>query len=249
MRLSYRNAMNQPMLSPQEEVEVIEAWQVRKDPKALDRICLSHARLAYSIASRFTQNPDHLEDLAQEGIVGLMKAADKFDPQAGTRFATYSRWWIMTFVSAAAAKVGTVIDMPSRTYLEAKIGKLKGPDKAAAQMAAFGAVALDAPIGEEGDLTAMDMLECPRPDPEEISSKTSNEKYYRQTVAKALDVLKPREREVMMRRRLNDRPETLEAIAQDLGVTRERVRQIEMMAVSKVHKAIVAEGFARTALR
>jgi len=241
--------MSEPMMSPEEEAAVIEAWQQRKEPRALERIVRSHARLAYSMASRYTNNQDHLDDLASEGMIGIMKAADKFDPSCNTRFATYSRWWIMTFISASVGKVSTVVDMPARTYIDAKMGRLEGPDGERAHMAVFGGIDLDAPINDEADLTAIDLLECPRPTPEMIVGKKTVEGFHRDVVGKALEVLKPREVEVLTRRRLKEFPDTLEEIASDLKVTRERVRQIEVKAMGKLKRALISAGFPVSTLR
>jgi RNA polymerase sigma-32 factor len=247
--LNYREAINEPMMTPTEEVDVIHAWHTRREARALDRLVRSHARLAYSIASRYSRNPDHVEDLAQQGIIGLMKAAEKFNPTLGTRFATYARWWVTTEVSTAASRVSTVVDIPSKTFLEAKMQRLPEGRQELAQMAAFGAVALDAPLGEDGDSSAMDMLECPRPNPEEMAIRNGNETFYRKAILKAMEGLKPRERMVLVRRRLSEEPETLEQIAKDLMVTRERVRQIEMIAMGKLTKAIMAMDIPKSVLR
>jgi RNA polymerase sigma factor (sigma-70 family) len=240
--------MNEPMMTPEEEVAVIEAWQQRKEPKALERLVMSHARLAYAMASRYTNNQDHMEDLAAEGIIGIMKAADKYDPTQGTRFCTYCRWWIMTFISASAAKVATVVDMPSRTYIDAKMGRL-GEDGDKAHMAVFGGIDLDAPINDEADLSAIDLLECPRPNPEQATTKKFNEVLYAEFLVKTMATLKPREREILQRRRLSDFPETLEEIAESMGITRERVRQIEAKAFGKLRRALISAGFPVSSLR
>src|SRR3546814_17916908 len=78
------------MMTQEEEVEVFVAWKERRDHKALERIVRSHARVAWSVAGRYTRNDSNVEDLAQEGMLGIMRAADKYDPTRGIRFATYS---------------------------------------------------------------------------------------------------------------------------------------------------------------
>lgn len=249
MLLNYRTAMSEPMLTPEEEVEAIKAWQERGDKEGLDKLIRSHARIAYSMAYRYTSNADHMEDLAAEGIMGLMKAADKFDPQRDTRFATYSRWWVMTFISQATARVSTVIDMPARTFIDTKMGRFEGLDKDKAHMAVFGGVDLDAPMTSESDMSAMDMLQCPRPNPEEHMEEKSKESFQKDMLDKALKSLKPREREVITRRKLSPNPETLESIADDLGVTRERIRQIEVKAMGKLKRTLISIGFSTSLLR
>lgn len=246
MKIAYkdaRDALSEPMLKVDEELRLVAAWQHRKDPSALEMLVRSHARLAYAMAARYSRNPSHIQDLAQEGMLGIVKAADRFRPECGTRFATYSKWWIMTFVSSAVAKVSTVVDMPSRTFLDAKMGKLPEAEQAIAFSAASGGVALDAPIGEDGDMTVLDLMECPRPNPEAAAEKHSTQDFYVASLKAAMRTLRPREAEVLKRRKLTETPETLEEIADDLGVTRERVRQIESQALNKLKKALMTGGF------
>src|SRR3546814_3478249 len=99
-------------------------------------------------------------------------------------------------------------------------------------------MALDAPLGD-GDLSAKDLLPCPRPDPEHGASSVGAQKLWTDSLRRAMRVLKPRESEILIRRRLSDVPETLEAVALDLGVTRERIRQIEVAALAKLRRALI----------
>lgn len=241
--------MKEPLLTKEQEQDAIKSWQEKQDWKALETLVRSHARIAYSMAYRYTNNPDHMEDLASEGIYGLMKAADKFDSTQGTRFATYSRWWVMTQISQSLAKVSTVIDMPSRTYIDAKMGRLSGNDQDKAHMAVFGGIDLDAQISDESNHSAMDLLECNRPNPEEEAEINSDEHFQQNMILQALNTLKDRERQVIMRRKLKTEPDTLEIIANDLKVTRERVRQIEVKAMTKLKRTLISMGFSTTMLK
>ena len=249
IKMSYKSAMSEPLISKEEEVAAITDWQENKNQKSLEKLIRSHARIAYSMAFRYSSNPEHVEDLAAEGIIGLMRAADKFELSQGTRFATYSRWWVMTFISQSLAKVSTVIDMPSRIFIDAKMGRLTGEEQDKAHMAVFGGVDLDAPISDEGSLSAMDLLQCPKPNPEESAQINSEEGYQKDLLKDALDSLKPREREVLIRRKLLSTPETLEVIANDLEVTRERVRQIEVKAMTKLKRVLISMGFSTNMLK
>src|SRR3546814_5489994 len=94
---------------------------------------------------------------------GIMRAANKYDPTRGIRFATYARCWIRTFVATAAAQVETVVDMPARTFSDARMGRLPEGEQQKALAAASGVMALDAPLGY-GALSAKDLLPCPRPE-------------------------------------------------------------------------------------
>lgn len=245
--LSYKAALREPMLTAAEEQQAFSDWKERRDPRALERIVRSHARLAWSVAARYSRNESNIEDLAQEGILGIMRAADKFDPSRGIRFATYSRWWIRTFIASAVAQVEAVVDIPSRTFSAARSGNLP-EDELEIARAASGAIALDAPIGD-GDASAIDLLPCPRPDPEDGAATRGSQRLWTESLRRAMRVLKPREAEIVIRRRLSDVPETLEQVAADLGVTRERVRQIEDIALTKLRRALIEDGFPVTSLR
>lgn len=249
MTMSQRAALNESMMTAEEERRVIADWQDSKDNKALDRLIRSHARLAYAMAARYTRNPDHINDLASAGMQGIIRAADCFDRNAGTRFATYAKWWIRTYVSNEISRVSIVVDIPSRTYLDSKMGKLEGEKGDKAHMAVFGGIDLHAPIGgEDGDLSPMDWLECPRPTPESNVSRQRRDDSYDNAVRDALKILSKRESRIIMRRRLKDPPDTLESIADDYKITRERVRQIEVKAMGKLKRALINKGFAISSL-
>lgn len=249
MSITYKQAVSAPMITKEEELEALQKWQEHGDQKGLESLVISHARLAYSTAYKYANNPDHVEDLAIEGITGLIKAAEKFDASKGTRFSTYARFWIMTKITQALPQVAGVIDVPSRTFIDARMGRLEGPDKDKAHMAVYGGINLDAPIGDEEGMTAMDMLECPRMNPEQAVSASSDADYRQELLITAMQDLSSREREVITRRKLKATPETLEEISQDLGVTRERVRQLESRAMGKLRRSMTNAGFLPSMLR
>jgi len=228
------------MLKPEEEARLIAAWQRDGDTAARDRIVRAYARLCYSIAARYSSNPDHVDDLAQEGSFGIMRALDRYDPARGTRFSTYSRNWVKNFVAASAAKVSTVVDVPARTFIEVRSGKAREGMEAAVA-ASNPAVSLDAPA-REGEMDLLERLVSPEPDPEAAAGQASLERHHRMLVEKALAVLTERERTVVRRRSLTVVPDTLDHIAADFGLTRERIRQIEVSALEKMKSAIIAIG-------
>jgi RNA polymerase sigma-32 factor len=249
IELSYTSAINEPLISAEVEAEAIKRWQEEQHEPSLVILIKSHARIAYSMANRYTNNAEHMKDLAAEGVAGLMRAADKFDPSKGTRFATYSRWWVMTYITQALPKVSTVVDISSRTLIDAKMGRLKGPDKDKAHAAVYGGIHLDAPISEDDGMTAMDLLECPRLNPEQSAQANSEEEFRRQMLEECLNELTPRERKIVERRNLAAHPETLEQISADIGVTRERVRQIQSRALARLKRSLTAKGFSVSMLR
>lgn len=245
--MSHRQALLQPMLGPDEERDLVARWRRDRDPAARERLIRSHVRLCYSVASRYDNNEEHVRDLAQEGVFGLMRAVEKFNPACGTRFATYARWWVMTSVGQAAARVASVVDMPSRTFLEARGGGFDNPALAwEARQAARGEVPLDAPVGEDGETTVGDLLRCTAPDPEAAAMQADRAALLRRSIERGMrEAMSAREAEVLRRRRLGERGETLDQIARDFGVSRERVRQIEGAAVAKLGRHLRESGFPR----
>lgn len=231
------------MLRPEEEEGLIQAWKLRGDIAARDRIVHAYARLCYRIASNYSKNPDHIEDLAQEGSFGILRALDKFDPERGVKFSTYSRFWIHNFIAARASQVVGIISVPSRAFIDARMGRIPPGRNDHAVAAAQPFVALDSAIGDSGGESVMDKMSCPRPTPEESVSEVTAQDAYRSAIAAAMASLSDRERSVVADRRLSDPPRTLEEISEDFGVTRERIRQIEMAAMSKLKSALVAGGF------
>ena len=231
------------MLSPEDEARHIQAWKHDRDVAARDAVVRAYARLCYRIASRYSSNPDHIEDLAQEGSFGILRAMEKFDPTRGVKFSTYSRYWVQNFVAAASAGVVNVISVPSRAFIDARMGRLSAGQNDAAIAAAQPFVALDSPVGEPGGESVLDRLVCPKPGPEELAEGASAQEFFRKALSEAMSGLAERERAVIEARRLLDPPKTLEEISETFGVTRERIRQIEMAAMEKLAAALTRGGF------
>lgn len=226
------------MLTPEEESRLIAAWQRDRDVASRDRVVRAYARMCYSIAARYSSNPDHIEDLAQEGAFGVMRALDRYDPARGTRFSTYSRMWVKNFVAYAVSRVSTVVDVPARKFLEARSGRL-GDGMGSAISAS--AISIDSSPREDG-LDIVDLLVSPEPGPEEVAEHASSHQHHKRLVEEAMCSLTERERAVVSRRSLSDIPETLDQIAEDYGLTRERIRQIEAAALTKMRKALESLG-------
>lgn len=246
MSITYRDALNEPLLSVEQERDAIRKWQDEGDRKSLELLVRSHARQAYAQAFRWTDNPAHLEDLVAEGIIGLLRAADKFDRTQNVRFSTYAAWWVMTKISAALVRVKSVIDMPPRTYLDARMGRLNGEEADRAQMAIEGAVALEAPTGE--GRTAADRLYSPDLTPEELAAAASSATALARIVYEAMDDLAPQERGIILRRKLQPVPDALDDLATEMGLSRDRLRQIETRAMNRLRRGLVEKGFSREML-
>lgn len=232
--------MAQTMLSINEERSLIDRWQVHKDMRARDRIIATHVRICYGVASRWTQNEAHIADLAQEGVFGLIRALDKFDPERGIRFSTYARWWIKTEIEGKVSGVTLSVDLPARVYRKARGAEPRAGEVDVvpweARIAARGEVPLDAPVGDGQD-SMVEMLQDVRPNPEQISLEGDRITTIKQAVEDALiNGMTTREAAVLRRRDLAERPETLEVIAASLGISRERVRQIQNTALSKLRR-------------
>jgi len=243
LALTRSSALAEPMLSPEAEARLIQAWKNDRDEDARRAIVRAYARLCYHMAAKYSSNPDHVDDLAQEGSFGIMRAMDKFDPSRGVKFSTYSRYWVQNFVAAAAAATIGVISVPSRAYIDAKMGRLPPGKNDAAVLASQPLASLDAAVGDGDGGSVLDNVACPRPNPEDEAAEGSQQEHFRAAILKAMATLTERERTVIGERKLADPPKTLEEIAAGFGVTRERVRQIEVSATSKLHDALVRNGF------
>lgn len=240
----------QSSLSPADELALVVAWRERRDEAARDRLVASHYRLCLSVARRFDRNPAHVHDLAQEGVIGLMQASERFDPSFGVRFAAYARHYVHNAIAKRLAAVNLVVDVPARAYRRARRDSEADPPTWRAAAASKGELPLDAPASPDGEAALVDTIEDARPTPEEAVSEAQRLTRISEAVSRALEkAMTPREASVIRRRALAEQGETLDAIARDLGVSRERVRQIEEQAQSKLKRYLVNAGFQRSLLR
>jgi RNA polymerase sigma factor (sigma-70 family) len=243
MTLTHKVAFRETMLTLDEESGLVDRYRTDGCRKSLDRLVRTHARMAFSVARRWSNNEAHMQDLAQEGMIGIMKAADKFNPSFGKRFAQYCRWWILSSISSKASEVVCVVDMPDRVFIAHRRKRLEGDD-AAIVGAAVNSLSISEPLsGEEGSATLGDTLVSEEASPEAEALRSQTNIYFRQAVEKAMEGLNDREREILRRRRLTDTQETLEDIAAGFDLTRERIRQIENAAMRKVERNLREAGF------
>ncbi|WP_254919221.1 sigma-70 family RNA polymerase sigma factor [Oceanicola sp. 22II-s10i] len=240
--------MREPLLEADQERAAICSWQDHGDRKALELLLRSHARQAWSQAARFTDNPVHMEDLASEGFIGLMRAADNFDRAQEVRFSTYAGWWVMNGVSSALARTKTVIDVPSRTYLDAHLGKLDEDERQRVRMAVQGCIAIDYAPDEEDNPRGRDILISDDAGPEDIVTEDSRHRQISGLIGSALARMSKEESEVIRRRKLQPAPDSYEEIAFDLRVTPERLRQVEKRALMRLRRILIDCGFSRSVL-
>ncbi|WP_327210869.1 sigma-70 family RNA polymerase sigma factor [Rhizobium leguminosarum] len=236
MILSRTAALAEPILSKVQQRDLISRWQAVNDPVALEKMTRAFYRVSYHIASYYTKNPAHQEELAQEGTFGIRVALDKYDFSFNTKFSTFSRQYVQNAIAAEVSRVTGTLSMPSRVMLDARAGRTT-PESRPQAFAAIGTpVSFDLPLGGDTGLPLSETFADAAPNPEDIAISESQQGYFRSLVAESLAILDERERAIVRRRHLIDPPDTLDMIGRDVGVTRERVRQIEAASMRKIRK-------------
>ena len=254
LQLFLREAGRHPLLTAAQEVELAKAIE-RGDRSAKQRMIQSNLRLVVSIAKNYRNQGLPFLDLIQEGTLGLIRAVEKFDWRRGYKFSTYATWWIRQAVARALADKARMIRMPvhivermhkmnrAERHLWTQLGREPTLEEIAAEAnlpleqakevrAVPRATSLDAPIGDEDDAVLADFVSGDGPLPDEVVEDALRS----QTLADALRSLPERHRSVIvLRYGLDDTdPRTLEQIGRHLGITRERVRQIEVEALNRL---------------
>jgi RNA polymerase sigma-32 factor len=261
-----------PMLSAEREQELSRAWRDERDQDALRTLIGSHLRLVIKIARGYAGYGLPLADLVSEGNVGLMQAAEKFDPSRGFRFSTYALWWIRASIqeyilhSWSLVKMGTTAAQKKLFFnlrrIKSRLAELEQgdlPREIVAKIAteldvpegeviemnrrlAAADTSLNAPLGIEGDSEWLEMLPDERPTQEARIADAEEMRLRRHSLDHALKQLKPREREIIFARRIQDEPLTLEELSHRYAVSRERIRQIEVRAFGKLQRAMRASN-------
>src|SRR5580765_8586293 len=256
LQLFLNEAGRYKLLTAADEVELAKRIE-RGDNAAKDRMVNSNLRLVVSIAKKYQGHGLSLLDLIQEGIIGLIRAVEKFDWRRGYKFSTYATWWIRQAVQRGVANKSRTIRIPvhivereqkisrAERELTAKLDRPPTDDEIAektnlslkhvqeVRAAARAVTSLDRPIGAEGDTSFGDLIAGEDTEPSEEVHVSLAER----AVRKAVDTLPERERDVVkLRYGMNgDRdPQSLEEIGRTLGITRERVRQIEAQALARL---------------
>ena len=257
-----------PMLEPQEEYMLAKRWREHGDRDAAHKLVTSHLRLVAKIAMGYRGYGLPISEVISEGNVGLMQAVKRFEPEKGFRLATYAMWWIKAAIqeyilrSWSLVKMGTTANQKKLFFnlrkAKSKISALEEGDLRPDQVKLIakrlgvteqdvvdmnrrlgGDVSLNAPIREDGDSGEwQDWLVDDVSDQEARLAESEEADNRRKALGEALTVLNERERRIFEARRLADDPITLEDLASEFGVSRERVRQIEVRAFEKVQRAV-----------
>jgi RNA polymerase sigma-32 factor len=263
-------AMAAPFLERDEEHALAVRWKDEGDERALHILASAHMRLVIALAVRFRHYGLPIADLIQEGHVGLLEAAARFDPEREVRFSTYATWWIRASVqdyilrnwsivrggtssaqkalffnlrrlraqlaaagpSASRDPLGEIATNlgVARADVELMDARLSGPD-----------ISLNVPIGESdsGSADRVEFLVDDQPLPDELASSAIDAHRRADWLADALGSLSERELRVVRERRLGDETTTLESLGDRLGISKERVRQIESRALEKLRRALI----------
>jgi RNA polymerase primary sigma factor len=255
LQLFLNEAGRYPLLTAAEEVELAKRIE-RGDMAAKERMITSNLRLVVSIARRYQTQGITLGDLIQEGVIGLIRATEKFDWRKGFKFSTYATWWIRQAVQRGVANKSRTIRIPvhvvereqkvARTEREllaklghtpsveqiAKVSKLPLAQVREVKNAAKAVASTDAPIGSDGDSSFGDLFAAGGPTTEDEVDQTMRTDAVRRAVAKLPD----KQRDVISLRfgLGGGEPTSLEQIGKELGITRERVRQIEADALRRL---------------
>jgi RNA polymerase sigma-32 factor len=257
-----------PMLEPQEEFMLAKSWREHGDRDAAHKLVTSHLRLVAKIAMGYRGYGLPISEVVSEGNVGLMQAVKRFEPDKGFRLATYAMWWIKASIqeyilrSWSLVKMGTTANQkklffnlreakskisaldqgdlhPDQVELIAKRLGVTNQDVVDMNRRLGGDMSLNAPIRDDGEAGEwQDWLVNESPDQETTLAASEEFDNSRKTLSDALTVLNKRERRIFETRRLAEEQITLVELAEEFGVSRERVRQIEVGAFAKVQNAV-----------
>jgi RNA polymerase sigma-32 factor len=257
-----------PMLEPEEEFMLAKRWREHEDAEAAHRMVTSHLRLVAKIAMGYRGYGLPISEIISEGNVGLMQAVKRFDPDRGFRLATYAMWWIRAAIqeyilhSWSLVKIGTTAAQKKLFFNLRKVkGQLKAieegdlPPETVKEIATRLDVpetdvvdmnrrlsshdhSLNAPLRIDGDGEWQDWLVD---DTESQETRLADDQEFRRRsklLERAMGILNPRERRILVERRLKEEPATLDDLSKEFNISRERVRQIEVRAFEKIQRSI-----------
>lgn len=265
-----RSAMRKPLLDAAHERDLAVRWRDDGDERALHELTSAYLRLVVAMAARFRHYGLPMIDLVQEGNVGLMQAAARFEPEREVRFSTYAAWWIRSAMQdfvlrnwsivrtgttsaqkalffnlrRLRAKIGDIGDGTMTPEARTRVARALGvPEHDVESMASRLSApdrSLNAPLTEESDGEWQDMLADDGASPEAETMEALDNVARAALVRDALRDLSERERMIIRERKLEEESVTLEALGARLGISKERVRQIEGNALEKLRRALIA---------
>ena len=257
-----------PMLEPEQEFMLAKRWQEQGDTEAAHQLVTSHLRLVAKIAMGYRGYGLPLNEIISEGNVGLMQAVKRFDPDRGFRLATYAMWWIRAAIqeyilhSWSLVKMGTTAAQKKLFFNLRKLkGQMQAIDEGDLKPETVKAIAerldvteneviemnrrlegadhsLNVPLRADGDTQWQDWLVDESASQETTMVEADELDHRRSLLHRAMAVLNERERHILTERRLRDQPATLEDLSAGYGISRERVRQIEVRAFEKLQRAM-----------
>lgn len=273
-RKMIRAAMNAPYLQRADERALADRWRDENDDAALESLTAAHMRLVVAMAARYRRYGLPFADLIQEGHIGLLEAAARFEPARNIRFSTYASWWIRAAIQDFVLRNWSIVRGGASSTqkalffnlrrVRARLARMHG-DESAHKLAirvareigvavrdvetmdarlSGGDVQLDAPTfsGDGEGRSRADNLVDPAPRPDEIVAARMDEERRRAELYRALRCLNERELRIVSERRLRDDGATLEALGGKLGISKERVRQIEARALDKLRRLMTGEN-------
>ncbi len=262
-----KDAMASEMLDAETEQMLAKAWRDARDEAALHRLIIAYTRLAISVAARFRRYGFPLDDLIQQGNLGLMRAAEKYDPDNGARFSTYAAWWIRASMQEYVMRNWSVVRTATNAsqkklffHLRKTLIKLENGEIRQENLSQSIARELDVPEEQVeimlGRMSGQDLsLNTPQSDGEDgrdwldtiedgsVATETRvlndlEAQRRRRLLYTAVQKLPERERQIIAERHLNEEPRTLAEIGKDLGISKERVRQLEERAMARITDAV-----------
>jgi len=259
-----RTSMNMPLLEHDHEKQLTQSWHSTRNEEALHSLIRSYIRLVISIALRYRHYGLPVADLIQEGNLGLLQAAERFDPKREVRFSAYAKWWIRAYIQDFILRNWSIVRTGSttsqkvlffnlnrlRNKLSSISGDLMNSDEQrqiADQLHVsiqdvsnmesrllYPDLSLSATISENGESNWQDFLSDERPNPEESSTKKHDTRVCHDWIVKGMSCLNPNERLIIEKRWLSESPLTLGLLGKELKLTKERVRQLEARAIRKL---------------
>lgn len=258
-----RHAMRAPLLAREDEFALARRWRDQRDERALHRLIEAYSRLVVTAAHKYRHYGLPLGDLMQEGEIGLLQAAARFDPERDIRFSTYAAWWVRAAIQDyvlrnwSIVRTGTTAAQKSLFFnlrrLRRKLGDSDGKltDAGRQQVARTlgvpiadvrlmdgrltgGDMSLNTVVSPDSEQEAQDFLMDSQPTPETQTMRRHDRRVRNKWLRQALDTLDGRERQIILRRRLTHDGVTLEDLGDEMGVSKERVRQLENRALGKL---------------